>query len=65
MHRTSLTAVALALSFLLSGCALFQTRQAPTKRDVQREMREANERPATLDYPGEDPEASGEDDRDG
>ena len=62
MHRSFLMPMALALSFMLSGCALFQTRPPPTRRDVQREMREQNERPRTLDYPGDSSSQSGDDD---
>jgi hypothetical protein len=62
MPRSLLMAMALALSFILSGCALFQTRAAPTRREVQREMREQGERPRTLDHPGDASSRSGDDD---
>ncbi|HLT28791.1 MAG TPA: hypothetical protein VK013_02030 [Myxococcaceae bacterium] len=64
MHRSLLTTLALILSLLLSGCALFQTRPAPSRSDVQREMREQSERPRTLDYPGDQSAERGDDDRD-
>lgn len=65
MHRSLLMALALSLSFIFGGCALFQTRSAPTRRDVQREMKEQAERPRSLDHPGDHATRGGdEDDRD-